>query len=99
MSWAPPRGTPAEAGGRPPAGSRGALAGARPRRLGPRFGLRHERRLYLDAAADELRGEDRLTPLKAKGGEDRRRFVPFAVRFHLHPEVSAPWRGTRRACS
>ena len=54
-----------------------------------RYGLRHERRLYLDVAADELRGEDRLTPLQAKGGEDRRRFVPFTVRFHLHPQVSA----------
>ena len=54
-----------------------------------RFGLRHERRLYLDAATDELRGEDRLTPLQAKGEGDRRRFVPFTVRFHLHPQVSA----------
>ena len=54
-----------------------------------RFGLRHERRLYLDIEADELRGEDRLTPLAAKGGPDGRRFVPFIVRFHLHPQVSA----------
>ena len=28
----------------------------------PRFGLRHERRLFLDLAADELRGEDRFEP-------------------------------------
>ncbi|MDB5496351.1 MAG: hypothetical protein JWP28_382, partial [Phenylobacterium sp.] len=54
-----------------------------------RFGLRHERRLYLDVAADELRGEDRLVPLAARGGVDGRRFVPFVVRFHLHPKVSA----------
>lgn len=54
----------------------------------PRFGLRHERRLYLDAAGDEVRGEDRFTALKAAKGEDRR-FIPFTVRFHLHPEVSA----------
>ena len=54
-----------------------------------RFGLRHERRLYLDIAADELRGEDRLVPLARKGGRDGRRFVPFVVRFHLHPQVSA----------
>lgn len=52
------------------------------------FGLRHERRLYLDAAAGELRGEDRLTALRAAKGEDRR-FIPFTVRFHLAPEVSA----------
>jgi uncharacterized heparinase superfamily protein len=54
-----------------------------------RFGLRHERRLYLDVAADELRGEDRLVPLAARGGAEGRRFVPFVVRFHLHPQVSA----------
>lgn len=53
-----------------------------------RFGLRHERRLYLDIARDEVRGEDRLTALKAAKGQDRR-FIPFTVRFHLHPEVSA----------
>jgi len=54
-----------------------------------RFGLRHERRLYLDIEADELRGEDRLVPLAARGGAEGRRFVPFVVRFHLHPQVSA----------
>ena len=54
-----------------------------------RFGLRHERRLYLDLAADELRGEDRLTPAASRGGRDGRRFIPFVVRFHLHPRVSA----------
>jgi len=54
-----------------------------------RLNLRHERRLYLDVEADELRGEDRLVPLAAKGGAEGRRFVPFVVRFHLHPQVSA----------
>jgi uncharacterized heparinase superfamily protein len=54
-----------------------------------RFGLRHERRIYLDVEADELRGEDRLVPLAARGGIDGRRFVPFVVRFQLHPKVSA----------
>ncbi|HEX3888270.1 MAG TPA: heparinase II/III family protein [Phenylobacterium sp.] len=54
-----------------------------------RLGLRHERRLYLDTITDELRGEDSLVPLKARGGPDGRRFVPFVVRFHLHPQVSA----------
>ncbi|WP_372781307.1 heparinase II/III family protein [Phenylobacterium sp.] len=54
-----------------------------------RFGLRHERRLYLDAETDELRGEDRLTPLGGRSLADGRRFVPFVVRFHLHPHVSA----------
>jgi uncharacterized heparinase superfamily protein len=54
-----------------------------------RFGLRHERRLYLDIEADELRGEDVLVPLAARGGAAGRRFAPFTVRFHLHPQVSA----------
>ncbi|MDB5424772.1 MAG: hypothetical protein JWQ29_2188 [Phenylobacterium sp.] len=58
---------------------------------GPGFGFRHERRLYIDIEADELRGEDRLSPLHAHGprNADGRRFVAVAVRFHLHPEVSA----------
>jgi uncharacterized heparinase superfamily protein len=57
----------------------------------PRFGLRHERRLYIDVQADELRGEDRFVraaPETAATPEGRR-FVPFTVRFHLHPDVSA----------
>ena len=57
----------------------------------PAFGFRHERKLYIDAETDELRGEDRLSPLQERGprNADGRRFVPVAVRFHLHPEVSA----------
>ena len=54
-----------------------------------RYGLRHERRLYLDVDTDELRGEDRLVPLAVRRGRDGRRFVPFVVRFHLHRQVSA----------
>ena len=53
------------------------------------LGLLHERRLYLDRATDELRGEDRLTVAAARRGADGRRFIPFAVRFHLAPKVSA----------
>jgi uncharacterized heparinase superfamily protein len=44
------------------------------------FDLIHHRRLFLSAGGDELRGEDRLA-----GGGRR----PFALRFHLHPDVSA----------
>ncbi len=54
-----------------------------------RFGFRHERRFHLDLASGELRGEDRLTPLGARNARDGRRFIPFAVRFHLPPQVSA----------
>ena len=49
-------------------------------------GLRHERRLFLDPAADELRGEDAFTPV-APSSEARAHYTPFAVRFHLHPDV------------
>jgi len=52
----------------------------------PRFGLRHERRLFIDPVSDELRGEDRFTPM-APPNEKGPRFVPFMVRFHLHPDV------------
>ena len=48
-----------------------------------RFGLVHERSLYVDIRSDELRGEDRLTPQGAPRGYG----APFAVRFHLHPDV------------
>jgi uncharacterized heparinase superfamily protein len=43
------------------------------------FDLIHRRRLFLSAGGDDLRGEDRLT------GSGRR---PFAIRFHLHPDVA-----------
>lgn len=55
-----------------------------------RLGLKHERRLYLDLASEELRGEDRFTAARApSGGAEGRRFIPFVIRFHLAPEVSA----------
>ena len=43
--------------------------------------------LYLDHAADELRGEDRLVPNGAAAGLGR--IAPLTVRFHLHPDVRA----------
>ena len=51
------------------------------------FGLKHERRLYVDTHRDELRGEERLTPLAVK--KDLPASAPFTVRFLLHPEVQA----------
>ena len=59
---------------------------------GPRFGLRHTRRLFLDRVQDQLRGEDRLEPLPGGGGKDksgRPRYLPFTVRFHLYPDARA----------
>lgn len=47
------------------------------------LGLLHERRLFLDAAADELRGEDQFTPATSATP----RVIPYSIRFHLFPEV------------
>ena len=49
----------------------------------PPFGLIHRRRLYLAASGTDLRGEDRLEP------RGRARGAPFAIRFHLHPQVQS----------
>ncbi len=64
-----------------------------------RFGLRHARRLFLDAENGELRGEDRFTPVPKRRAKatDGRRFVPFVVRFQLHPQVSAVVARDRRS--
>ena len=50
------------------------------------LGLVHERRLYLDLAADELRGEDQFAPTGTVTGQ---RVISYAVHFHLPPEVEA----------
>lgn len=48
-------------------------------------GLTHERRLFLDKEADELRGEDRFVP----GDEALEESIAVAIRFHLAPGVRA----------
>ncbi len=50
------------------------------------FGLVHRRRLTLSAGGEELRGEDSLI---AAGKRRKRSEHPFAIRFHLHPDVKA----------
>ena len=52
----------------------------------PVFGLTHERRVYLAADGDDIRGEDALT---RAGGTPPRAARGFALRFHLHPGVQA----------
>jgi len=50
------------------------------------YGLSHRRRLYMDLTGTDIRGEDQLyVPL----GMDplRRDQIPFALRYHLHPDV------------
>ena len=51
----------------------------------PTTGLVHERRLYLDKAQGELRGEDRFAPEPAARAQP----VNVAIRFHLAPNVRA----------
>jgi uncharacterized heparinase superfamily protein len=53
------------------------------------FGATHERRLYLDYAADELRGEDVLRPAAEPFARTGRRQMFLIVRFQLHPAVKA----------
>ena len=62
------------------------------------FGLEHERRLYLSADGDDLRGEDtlfRVRPPRPAWWDILRLFTgreaeeDFAIRFHLHPDVRA----------
>ena len=45
-----------------------------------RFGLMHERQLFLSADGDDVRGEDSLIGTAGRG---------FAIRFHLHPDATA----------
>lgn len=57
-------------------------------------GLVHERRLYLDFKAQELRGEDRFAPAppvrpQGRPRARRPRLEPFTLHFHLHQEVQA----------
>jgi uncharacterized heparinase superfamily protein len=48
------------------------------------FGLLHERRMILSPQGTRLSGKDRLVPA---GAQARRSPVPFAARFHIHPDV------------
>ncbi len=61
-----------------------------------RAGLLHQRRLFLDPATDELRGEDRLTP--ASDVRPARVARPFAVHFHLAAGVDASIARDGRSC-
>ncbi len=49
------------------------------------FGLAHERRLYLDPAANELRGEDSFIPVSPTPS----RVIPYTIHFHVPPDVEA----------
>lgn len=51
----------------------------------PRYGIIHKRLIYMDAAGNDVRGEDILETKAQPTNNDR---LPFDVRFHLHPNVS-----------
>ena len=48
------------------------------------FGIRHERRITLSPNGAILTGADRLVPVSHRAS---RAPLPFAVRFHIHPDV------------
>lgn len=67
-------------------------------------GLLQERRLFVEARGQELRGEDILTVADARARERFERVardgrVGFAVRFHLHPDVVPDAEPARRLVS
>ena len=47
------------------------------------FGVRHERQITLSTRGTTLTGADRVLPTE----KTRRQPLPFAIRFHIHPEV------------
>ncbi len=49
------------------------------------FGLVHRRRLFLSGSGDDLRGEDIITSPHPPDSAS----LPFAIRFHLHPDIKA----------
>ena len=61
-----------------------------------RFGLLHRRILILRDDGSELRGEDLLVPSGRKG---KRGKVPFAIRFHLGPDVEVKVNENGRSAS
>jgi uncharacterized heparinase superfamily protein len=52
----------------------------------PRFGIEHRRRLALSPKGLLLTGTDQLVPAGSKSRK-RQRSSPFALRFHIHPDV------------
>lgn len=62
-----------------------------------RFGLLHQRRLYLDQKLDELRAEERLHPSPGHREGVRAIAAPYAVRFQLEPGVQASLARDRRS--
>lgn len=60
------------------------------------FGLVHRRRVYVTISGDDFRGEDALIRPIADGVAPKAK-IPFAVRFHLHPDVRAALSSDKRS--
>jgi uncharacterized heparinase superfamily protein len=64
-----------------------------------RFGLIHRRRVFVSIKGDDLRGEDALIRPVAEGRSEASGKIPFAARFHLHPDVRAALSNDRHTCT
>lgn len=53
------------------------------------YGLLHRRRIFISGEGDRLTGEDSLVRPVAQAFNDEKKFIPFEIRFHLHPTVTA----------
>ncbi len=53
------------------------------------YGLLHRRRLFMAADGERLTGEDSLARPVSQAMTDERKPIPFEIRFHLHPSVTA----------
>jgi uncharacterized heparinase superfamily protein len=62
----------------------GSLISARHAFYRRAFGVTHKRRLFVAPGGEDVRGEDILTRHRDSGDD----VLPFAVRFHLHPDVT-----------
>ena len=51
-----------------------------------RYGMLHKRLIYMNDLGDDIRGEDIL---EQPGTVDKPVSIPYSIRFHLHPNVSA----------
>jgi len=53
------------------------------------YGLLHRRRIFISGEGDRLTGEDSLVRPVAQTPTDDKKHIPFEIRFHLHPTVTA----------
>jgi uncharacterized heparinase superfamily protein len=53
------------------------------------YGLLHRRRIFISGEGDRLTGEDSLVRPVAQTPTDDKKTIPFEIRFHLHPTVTA----------